>query len=417
MFRNSFFNRQWPVVIASAVALVVGNGPVLLFTFGIFLKPVAEQMGWPRGTMSLGVAIALTLAGLITPLVGRLIDRWGVQRVLFFAVTAFALGVAAISLAPANVAGFVALYALAGLLSSGQAPLPYAKAITSRFDAHRGLALGIAMAGVGIGTSLMPQAASFLLRTLNWREAYIVLGILTWLVAFPAAFFVSDARPAKNDNREPTASGDDMIVAFRSRAFWATAVAILLVVIALNGAIAHLVALLTDRGMAPNVATSLLIAVGLATLLGRLISGFLLDRIFAPRLAAAIFLIPLIGMTTLLLGGASSAAGLAAAICFGFSLGAEVDIVGYLVSRYFGLRHYGEIYGYIFAIFTIGSGLGPYVMGLSFDQTHSYSVALGTFCGMLIVASATILCLGPYRYPAKQDEPSAVLASNPRPLN
>jgi predicted MFS family arabinose efflux permease len=412
MFRNSFFNRQWPVVIASAVALVVGNGPVLLFTFGIFLKPVAEQMGWPRGTMSLGVAIALTLAGLITPLVGRLIDRWGVQRVLFFAVTAFALGVAAISLAPANVAGFVALYALAGLLSSGQAPLPYAKAITSRFDAHRGLALGIAMAGVGIGTSLMPQAASFLLKTLNWREAYIVLGILTWLVAFPAAFFVSDARSAKNDNREPTASGDDMIVAFRSRAFWATAVAIFLVVIALNGAIAHLVALLTDRGMAPNVATSLLIAVGLATLIGRLISGFLLDRIFAPRLAAAIFLIPLIGMTTLLLGGASSAAGLVAAICFGFSLGAEVDIVGYLVSRYFGLRHYGEIYGYIFAIFSIGSGLGPYVMGLSFDQTHSYSVALGTFCGMLIVASATILCLGPYRYPAKQDEPSTVLASN-----
>jgi predicted MFS family arabinose efflux permease len=412
MFRNSFSNRQWPVVIASAVALVVGNGPVLLFTFGIFLKPVAEQMGWPRGTMSLGVAIALTLAGLITPLVGRLIDRWGVQRVLFFAVTAFALGVAAISLAPANVAGFVALYALAGLLSSGQAPLPYAKAITSRFDAHRGLALGIAMAGVGIGTSLMPQAASFLLKTLNWREAYIVLGILTWLVAFPAAFFVSDARSVKNDNREPTASGDDVIVAFRSRAFWATAVAILLVVIALNGAIAHLVALLTDRGMAPNVATSLLIAVGLATLLGRLISGFLLDRIFAPRLAAAIFLIPLIGMTTLLLGGASSAAGLAAAICFGFSLGAEVDIVGYLVSRYFGLRHYGEIYGYIFAIFTIGSGLGPYVMGLSFDQTHSYSVALSAFCGMLIVASATILCLGPYRYPAKQAEPSTVLASS-----
>jgi len=408
MSRNPFSNRRWLVVIGSMVALIVGNGPVLLFTFGIFLKPVAEQMGWARGTMSLGVAVALILAGLITPLVGRLIDRWGVQRVLFFAVTTFALGVSAISLAPANVAGFVALYALAGLLSSGQAPLPYAKAITSRFDAHRGLALGIAMAGVGIGTSLMPQAASFLLKILNWREAYIVLGILTWLVAFPAAFFVSDARSAKNDNLKLMAPGDDVIVAFRSRAFWATAVAILLVVTALNGAIAHLVALLTDRGMAPHVATSLLIAVGLATLLGRLISGFLLDRIFAPRLAAAIFLIPLIGMTTLLLGGASSAAGLAAAICFGFSLGAEVDIVGYLVSRYFGIRHYGEIYGYIFAIFTIGSGLGPYVMGLNFDQTGSYSVALGTFCGMLIVASATILSLGPYRYPAKPAARSAL---------
>jgi MFS family permease len=83
------------------------------------------------------------------------------------------------------------------------------------------------------------------------------------------------------------------------------------------------------------------------------------------------------------------------------SLGAEVDIVGYLVSRYFGLRHYGEIYGYIFAIFTIGSGVGPYLMGLSFDRTHSYSVGLGTFCVMLIAASAIISCLGPYQFPAK----------------
>jgi predicted MFS family arabinose efflux permease len=153
--------------------------------------------------------------------------------------------------------------------------------------------------------------------------------------------------------------------------------------------------------MASSTATTLLIGVGLATILGRLISGFLLDRVFAPHLAAAIFLIPLIGMTTLLLGGASLTAGLAAAICFGFSLGAEVDIVGYLVSRYFGLHRYGEIYGYIFAIFTIGSGVGPYLMGLSFDKTHSYSAALGTFCGMLIVASATISRLGPYRFPAK----------------
>jgi MFS family permease len=194
MDRSSSLSSQWPVVIASTIALVVGNGPVLLFTFGVFLKPIAEQMGWPRGTMSLGLAIALIFAGVMTPVVGRFIDRWGVQRVLLFAITVFALSVAAISLAPSNVVGFVALYALAGLLSSGQAPLPYAKAITSRFDAHRGLALGIAMAGVGIGTSLMPQVASLLVKTLDWREAYIVLGILTWLIAFPAAFFVSDLR-------------------------------------------------------------------------------------------------------------------------------------------------------------------------------------------------------------------------------
>jgi MFS family permease len=125
----------------------------------------------------------------------------------------FALSVAAISLAAANVVGFVALYALAGLLSTGQAPLPYAKAITSRFDAHRGLALGIAMAGVGVGTSPMPQVASFLLKTLDWREAYIVLGGLT-LIAFPAAFFVNDLRFGETAIAVPTMAGDDVVLGF-----------------------------------------------------------------------------------------------------------------------------------------------------------------------------------------------------------
>jgi predicted MFS family arabinose efflux permease len=402
----------WTIVIASALALIVGNGPVLLFTFGIFLKPIAEQTGWSRGTMSLGVALALTLAGLTTPVIGRIVDRWGVRRVLLLAVTAFALGIAALSLTPANVAGFVVLYGFAGLLSSGQAPLPYAKAIASRFDSRRGLALGIAMAGIGIGTSVMPQVASLLLKTFSWREAYMALAILTWLVAFPAVFFVSDAKPGKMRITGPTTSGDDAIKALRSADFWAMAVAILLVVVALNGVIAHLVALWTDRGIASNTATALLIAVGVATIGGRLISGFLLDRIFAPWLAAAIFLVPLIGMVALVLGGTSLTAALITAACFGFSLGAEVDIVGYLVSRYFGLRHYGEIYGYIFAIFTVGSGLGPYLMGLSFDKTHSYNPAIGIFCGMLLGASAAISCLGPYRFPAKASSANSLFDPN-----
>jgi MFS family permease len=409
MNASSISRTQWRVVVASALALIVGNGPVLLFTFGIFLKPIAGQTGWSRGTMSLGVAIALILAGLMTPIVGRLVDRWGVRPVLLFAITAFALGVAALSLSPANVAGFVALYGCAGLLSSGQAPLPYAKAIASRFDSRRGLALGIAMAGVGIGTSVMPQVASILLKNFSWREAYTALGILTWLVAFPAAFFVSDLTLGETRISRSTTAGDDVSSALRGTDFWAMALAILLVVVALNGVIVHLVALWTDRGMASNTATSLLIAVGLATIVGRLISGFLLDRIFAPRLAAAIFLIPLVGMIALMLGGVSFTAALTAAACFGFSLGAEVDIVGYLVGRYFGLRRYGEIYGYIFAIFTVGSGLGPYLMGLSFDKTHSYNLAIGIFCGMLAGASAAISCLGPYRFPAKTSGGDGIL--------
>jgi hypothetical protein len=93
---------------------------------------------------------------------------------------------------------------------------------------------------------------------------------------------------------------------------------------------------------------------------------------------------------------------LLAGICFGFSLGAEVDIVGFLVGRYFGLRRYREIYGYIFAIFTVGSGVGPYLMGLSFDRTLSYTPALAGFVCMLLIASILFSRLGPYRYVSNQ---------------
>jgi predicted MFS family arabinose efflux permease len=392
----------WPVVLGSTVGLIVGNGPILLFTFGIFLLPVAQETGWQRGTMSLGVAIALTIAGLATPLVGRFIDKWGLRRVTLASITLFAASVAAIALTSASVTMFVLAYAVAGLFSSGQAPLPYAKAVSLWYDRRRGLALGIAMAGVGIGTAVMPQVASVLLKVLSWREAYVALAAITWIVAFPAvALFVKEpsvSQGSNNPGHATMAKGDKVSEALCSRNFWLMAVAVLLAVMAVNGAIAHLVALLTDRGMATSVAGKMLIGVGLSTIVGRLITGYLLDHIFAPYLAAGVFLVPVVGMLALLSGTASPVFGLAAGICFGFSLGAEVDIVGFLVGRYFGLRRYGEIYGYIFAIFTVGSGVGPYLMGLSFDGTHSYAPALVAFACMLLTASILISRLGPYRY-------------------
>ncbi len=267
--------------------------------------------------MSLGVALGLTIAGLATPLVGQLIDKWGVQRVTLIAVTLFAASVAAISLTGASVAVFVALYAVAGLVSSGHAPLPYSKAITAWFDSRRGMALGIAMAGVGIGTALMPQVAGLLVKALGWREAYIGLGLLTWIIAFPAVLlFVREPPPGKISGKSSPLAvpGDDVGVALRTKDFWMMALAVLLVVTAVNGVIAHLVALLTDRGMPSAIATRMLIGVGLSTILGRLISGYLLDRVFAPHLAAAIFLVPLAGILVLWWGGASPALGLLAAV-------------------------------------------------------------------------------------------------------
>ena len=136
-------SSAWLVVLGSTISLIFSNGPVVFFTFAVFLKPVSEQMGWSRGTMSLAVTFALILGGLATPFAGIAVDRWGIRKVTLIFITMLAASFAAISLATAHVWVFIALYAVAGLIAGGQAPLPYAKAISGWFEAWRGLALGI----------------------------------------------------------------------------------------------------------------------------------------------------------------------------------------------------------------------------------------------------------------------------------
>lgn len=394
--------NAWLVVLGSTLSLIVSNGPILFFTFAVFLKPISDQMGWSRGEMSLAVTAGLFLGGFATPFAGIAIDRWGIRKVTLVFVTLFAATFAAISQTTANVTVFILLYALCGIFASGQAPLPYAKAISGWFEYRRGLALGIAMAGVGIGLAVMPQVTRALLNAFDWRTTYLIIGLITWLLAFPSVlFFVKDPPKGSGVHGSTALEGDDVSYALRHKAFWLTVIAAFLVVMAINGVIAHIVALLSDHGMPGAIAVRMLVPIGLSAIVGRLLSGYLLDRFFAPYLAAAIFLVPLIGIAVLLSGTTVIPLVVIAAVCLGLGLGAEVDIIGFLVGRYFGLRRYGEIYGYIFAVFTIGTGVGPYLMGVSFDATASYKSALAGFCAVLLLSSVLIAMLGPYRYPPR----------------
>jgi predicted MFS family arabinose efflux permease len=316
-------------------------------------------------------------------------------------------------LTPASPAAFIALAGLCGLISTGQAPPAYAKAVSAWFDERRGLALGIAMAGIGIGATLVPQFARLVIAAYGWRAAYVALGVLTFAVAFPAvALFIREPDAgARVAGREPAALPGLMLGdSLRSSSFWLLAVAVFLVVTTINGIVAHLVPLLTDRGIDVRQATSTLSLVGLSTIAGRLVAGYLLDRFFAPYVAAGLFLLPLAAVGLLIAGAGASAPALAA-VSLGFGLGAEVDVIGFLAGRYFGLRAFGQIYGCLFAIFTLGTGLGPVLMAVSFDVTQSYDVTLTAFGIALVCASVLVSRLGPYRFPARRAK-----ADRPQPV-
>ena len=165
---------------------------------------------------------------------------------------------------------------------------------------------------------------------------------------------------------------------------------------AVNGANAHIVPLLTDRGFTPVAATGIFGVMGLSTLVVRPFVGLLLDRVFAPQVAAAFFLAPLAGLPLLASGsGLSPAIG---AALLGLALGAEIDLIAFLTTRYLGQRAFGEIYGYLFMAFILGASVGGFSADVSFDRSGSYTPALIGYAGALVGAAFLVNRLGPYVY-------------------
>ncbi len=396
----------WWIVVGSILGLMVGNGPVMQFTFGVFLKPISQDLGWDRGTISLALNAGLIVTGVATPFVGRLMDRYGIKLIALPAIICFSGAIAAAGLTRSSATYFILIYAVMGLFAAGQTPLPYSKAISSWFDRQRGLALGVAISGVGLGAAVVPKITGALISHVGWRGAYFGLGLLTLVIALPSvAFLIRERRVPGSQQQGPRSaavkglSGGE---ALKDRNFWTLAVAFVCVALAANGAIAHVVPMLTDRGLPPAIATTALATAGVSLIAGRLLSGYLLDKFFAPYIAAIFFLAPLLGIL-ILLKASTSFTGALGTVLLGVGLGAEVDLIAFLLTRYLGNRSFGEIYGYLFALFMLGSGLGPMVMGVCFDIFGSYSLALSCFAVALLVAIVLMCRLGTYSFPVEVD--------------
>jgi MFS family permease len=394
---RSRHKNPWWVVLAAGLGNLVGSGPLLQFSFGVFIKPLSQAFATDRATISLAILVGFIVTGLCTPMAGRLVDKRGVRAVVLPGIVLFGLGFAALGVAPNAPLPFIVMYGIAGIFASAQSPLPYAKAVAGAFERQRGLALGVSMAGVGIGAAVLPHIASALIAAHGWRIAFIGLGAMVLVCAFPAAYlFIKDPVPAAFTAPQAL-SGISAREALRTKPFWLLACVFFAVVVSCSGMVAHIISILTDRGMPAELATNALSVAGVALIAGRLIAGYLLDRFFAPRVALLFILVPLVGMALLYFPVSPSVAVLAI-MCVGIGLGAEVDLIAFFISRYLGMRSFGEIYGYLFAIFMFGSGLGPFFMGLSYSRTGSYGTAIVGFGVGLIIASVAVLTIGPYRY-------------------
>jgi MFS family permease len=394
-------SNRWWVVVAAILSLIVGQGSINVFAAGVFLKPVAQELGFGRGAISTAIGLSSVVTALALPFFGRLVDRHGVRPMLLGSITLFALATAAMSEFSASTAVLFLLFGLSGLVAVGQCPTAYSKVITEWFDRQRGLALGLALAGVGLGTALIPQLSNALVRSFGWRTGYVGLGITIFVLAFvPVALFVREP-PMRSTERHAQAVriGVTFWEASRTWPYWAMMLTFFFAATTVNGSLIHVVPLLTDRGIAATAAAGALSAAGVALIGGRIVAGYLLDKIFAPYIAIFFLLCPMAGIA-ILGSGALGSWPVIGTVLLGLGIGGEIDLLSYIISRYFGIHFFATLHGFIFALVLIGNAIGASILGWFFQLTHSYTLGFTVFEILLTAACGLMLTLGPYRYPA-----------------
>ncbi|QSQ27086.1 MFS transporter [Pyxidicoccus parkwayensis] len=395
------------VVATSMLGLMLGYSTYISYVFGVFVRPLGAEFGWNRPQIAFALTLCNWFVVALSPLAGFLLDRVGPRRMLLPSVVGLAGMLFALAFQPGSLPVFYALHLGLALAALGTLPAVYTRAIVGWFDARRGIALGIALAGVGLGGIVLPPALQGAIGALGWRGAYGALGGAMLVLVLPAAFrFFDDAAsaPVSAAVPVPTHGVANLREAARTRTFWLLMGIFVLLGTMTLGISASLVPILTDFGLSPQGAAAMASSLGVGVLVGRVASGLLIDRLPARLVALACLLASSAGLAGLSRGGADT--GPLIAVCLflaGFGIGAEFDFMSWFVSRYLGLRAYGRIYGWTYAAFQLGCGLGPLLMALVRERSGGYGPGLLGLSAAAALAGLLFLAFPPLAQGTKRE--------------
>ena len=383
------------VLAAGIVGSATGISAVLLYTNGLFVAGLAQEFGLTRAQFGLGVLLVSISLALSNPLVGWLVDRYGARVISLTGLLGLAAGFTALGRFTHSVASYLALQMLVALLGAACGPIAYSKLIGTTFTRHRGLALGLTMTGIGLGAALLPPLVARTIEADGWRAGYYALALVPLCGAILTALLLprhESTAVSVHSTAQTDAEGRPWLA---SRTFWLLAATFSLMSFSFGGLLPHFVPMLLDLGLTPGQAAGIAAQIGFAVIASRLVVGLLLDRLPAPWIGIGICVLGACGGLILYQSGPAHA-GLAA-IALGVALGAELDLLGFLVAQHFKLAQFGRIYGLQYGAFILGSGLGPLWVGAVRDANGSYSSALLASSAGLLLTCVGFIALPTYR--------------------
>ena len=396
-----FFYGYIVVVAAFLILVVIGGAH---YTFGVFFKPLLGEFGWTRAATSGAFSLYMVVVGFLSIIVGRLNDRFGPRVVV--SAGSFFLGLGYLLMSQTDAIWHLYLsYGVVIAVGTSGLFIPPISSVARWFVKRRGLINGIALAGIGVGTMIMPPLANWLISNYDWRTSYAVMGFMVLAVIISAAQFLR-RDPAQmrqlpygqNEVAEESSNskvgGFSVQEAIRTRQFWLLCAVYLGVNIFLQAIMVHIIPHATEVGISTAAAANIFIAIGGLSIVGRIAIGSASDRIGSKSGLIICFILTTAALAWLLVAKEMWMLYLFAAV-FGFAYGGIIAMHSPLVAELFGLRSHGAIFGIVIAAFTFGGAIGPILAGGIFDIRGSYYWAFLTCTAISVIGLVLTTLLKP----------------------
>ncbi|MET0364757.1 MAG: MFS transporter [Sphingobium sp.] len=402
------WQAHWPLLLSATMG--VSFAAIPLATMGVFMAPLQDAFGWTRTEISAGLTLFAFITLPFMPLAGMLVDRFGSRRVALPGLLLSSLAFAAFSLQTGSLVLWFVTWVAYTLASLSASILVWSSSISSAFRHNRGLALALLLCGNALTQAFAPLASLWLIDAFGWRIGYIALaggwGGSTLLLA--ALFFRHEgetgaAVPARDQVAPTEPGGLSVPQALRSLPLYRIALATFLQTTLSAATVVHLIPMLTSLGQTRADAASFVVIFALAAIAGKLLTGWLVDRLDAAWLPSLCYAGPGISFFLLLNGAGSPTLLLTAIAVLGYCSGASLQLTTYLTTCFAGLRNFATIFGIVSTVMALAGGLGPVLGGLVFDYYGGYIPLLTA--GMFTACAAGLCVLGLGRYPEFRQRP------------
>ena len=391
------FRHSWRILLLSVAGVAISINAALLYGFGTLVVPLGDAFGWGKSELQACITFLFGGAVVSLQLVGWFNLRFGMKRVTVVSLLLLSVGYLATTQVSSSIWSMYLAFALLPIVGMGALAVTWTQLISLWYDRNRGLALAVGLSGTGVTAATVPRLMAWGIEQWDWRAAFVILALLNLLVLLPLILLWFKLPKAADTTRQDALAqlpGMSFREGMGSLKFWTCNLALGLVISSIVGMVTSTVPMLQAKGLSAADAATIFSGFGISLILGRMVIGYLLDRLWPPVVSACSLLLPAVGCLVYLSGTTEFIPLMLAAVLVGFGAGAEFDIAAFLIARYFGLREYGRLFGVHQGLNTVASALAPLLFAFLLARTGSYTAMLVYSAACCVVGPLLLLTLG-----------------------